>query len=99
MAVVTKDRGLSLATPDGAEAWHRVYPHMARHSLGTWLNASGAGLKTIMAALGHKDAKSSIRYQAADIEVVRAASEQLGDLLEVGESSGNLSKNRRNSKL
>jgi integrase len=74
-------------------------PHMARHSLGTWLNASGAGLKTIMAALGHKDAKSSIRYQAADIEVVRAASEQLGDLLEVGESSGNLSKNRRNSKL
>ena len=74
-------------------------PHMARHSLGTWLNASGAGLKTIMAALGHKDAKSSIRYQAADVDTVRAASGQLGDLRQVGESSGNLSENRRTFKL
>lgn len=54
--------------------------HMARHSLGTWLNELGAGLRTIMAALGHKDAKSSIRYQAADIEIVRAAGAKLGDL-------------------
>ena len=74
-------------------------PHMARHSLGTWLNASGAGLKTIMAALGHKDAKSSIRYQAADIEVVRAASGQLGDLRAVGEMPGNLPKSRRTPRL
>ena len=56
-------------------------PHMARHSLGTWLNASGAGLKTIMAALGHTDPKSSLRYQAADIETVRVATLKLaGDL-------------------
>lgn len=48
-------------------------PHMARHSLGTWLNERGAGLKTIMSALGHRDAKSSMRYQHADVEVVRAA--------------------------
>jgi integrase len=48
-------------------------PHMARHSVGTWLNEGGAGLKTIMAALYHRDAKSSIRYQTADIEIVRAA--------------------------
>jgi integrase len=74
-------------------------PHMARHSLGTWLNASGAGLKTIMAALGRKDAKSSIRYQAADIEVVRAASQQLGELREVGENPGNVSGNRKKSSL
>lgn len=55
-------------------------PHMARHSLGTWLNESGAGLRTIMAALGHADAKSSIRYQDADVEIVRAATQKLGDL-------------------
>jgi integrase len=74
-------------------------PHMARHSLGTWLNASGAGLKTIMAALGHKDAKSSIRYQAADIDVVRAASGQLGDLRAVGENPGDSLKSRRKPSL
>jgi integrase len=48
-------------------------PHMARHSLGTWLNARGVGGKTIMSALGHKDRKSSDRYQHADVEIVRAA--------------------------
>ncbi len=52
-------------------------PHMARHSLGAWLNEVGAGLRTIMAALGHDDMKSSIRYQSADTEVVRAASGRL----------------------
>jgi integrase len=57
-------------------------PHMGRHSLGTWLNESGAGLKTIMAALGHKDAKSSIRYQAADIDMVRAATKKMGGFWE-----------------
>ncbi len=53
-------------------------PHMARHSLGTWLNEAGVGLKTIMAALGHDDMKSSGRYQSADVEMVRAASQKLG---------------------
>lgn len=52
-------------------------PHMARHSLGTWLNESGAGLRTIMGALGHADPKSSIRYQHADVEIVRAATQKL----------------------
>lgn len=52
-------------------------PHMARHSLGTWLNESGAGLRTIMGALGHTDPKSSMRYQSADVEIVRAASQRL----------------------
>lgn len=56
-----------------SESGIRFTPHMARHSLGTWLNESGAGLKTIMAALHHADPKSSIRYQDADIEIVRAA--------------------------
>jgi integrase len=68
-------------------------PHMARHSLGTWLNQSGAGLRTIMSALGHKDPKSSIRYQAADVEMVRTASEKLGDL------PGNRSVTRRKAML
>ncbi len=48
-------------------------PHMARHSLGTWLNESGAGLRTIMDALGHESAKSSLRYQAGNIATVREA--------------------------
>lgn len=52
-------------------------PHMARHSLGTWLNETGAGLRTIMAALGHRDPKSSIRYQDADTEIIRAAAAKL----------------------
>jgi integrase len=59
-------------------------PHMARHSLGTWLNAQGEGLKTIMATLGHSNPKSSVRYQAADVELVRAAGKRVGDLKKVG---------------
>jgi integrase len=53
-------------------------PHMGRHSLGTWLNAQGEGLRTIMAALGHKSARNSIRYQAADVDLVRAAGKRVG---------------------
>jgi integrase len=49
-------------------------PHMARHALGTRLNDDGAGLRTIMAALGHLDPRSSMRYQNPNVEVVRAAS-------------------------
>lgn len=56
-------------------------PHMARHTLGTLLNASGAGLKTIMATLGHSDAKSSLRYQDADLEIVRQGRISLGKYL------------------
>lgn len=52
-------------------------PHMARHSRGRWLNEAGAGLRTIMEALGHDDPKSSIRYQSADIEMVRAVDEKI----------------------
>lgn len=48
-------------------------PHMGRHTLGSDLNASGAGLKTIMGALGQDDPKSAARYATADLEVVRAA--------------------------
>lgn len=55
-------------------------PHMARHSVGTWLNESGAGLRTIMDALGHADPKSSMRYQAAGIQVVREAKRKMAKL-------------------
>jgi integrase len=56
-------------------------PHMARHSLGTWLNAQGEGLRTIMETLGHVDPKSSIRYQSGDVKLVRAAQQRLGKTL------------------
>ncbi|MDD3181489.1 MAG: tyrosine-type recombinase/integrase [Alphaproteobacteria bacterium] len=52
-------------------------PHMARHTVGTMLNAQGASLRTIMDRLGHTDVKSSLRYQAGDIEVVREAGKRL----------------------
>lgn len=51
-------------------------PHRARHTLGKRLNDSGAGLKTIMQALGHNDARSSLRYQTTDIETIRQAKEK-----------------------
>ncbi len=56
-------------------------PHMARHSLGKWLNEDGASLRTIMDTLNHKDVKSSARYQSTDIEVIRATGRRLGNLL------------------
>jgi len=55
-------------------------PHMARHFGGKALNASGAGLKTIMGALDHSDPQSSIRYQDADLEIVRGAINDVGRL-------------------
>jgi integrase len=91
--VPEEERGLYLfpwRTRSGVYKWLRPLakrlnlrftPHMARHSLGTWLNADGAGLRTIMSTLGHADPKSSIRYQSADIEIVRAAGRRLGGLL------------------
>ena len=48
-------------------------PHMGRHTLGTMMAANGETLRAIMAALGHTTPSSSIRYQGADIEMVRAA--------------------------
>ena len=71
----------------------RFTPHMARHTLGTLLNASGAGLKTIMATLGHNDAKSSLRYQDANTEIVRAAHLTLARYIEsVGKPVGKMVK-------
>jgi integrase len=64
-------------------------PHMARHALGTRLNADGAGLRTIMSTLGHQDPGSSLRYQAVETEVVRKASAKLPRL---GESLGEQAK-------
>lgn len=43
-------------------------PHMARHSVGTWLSAMGASVRLIMDKLGHSDVKSSMRYQNANDE-------------------------------
>lgn len=56
-----------------AEVGVSFTPHMARHTLGTMMAANGETLRAIMAALGHASAASSVRYQGADIEMVRAA--------------------------
>lgn len=56
-------------------------PHMARHYLGKQLNAEGAGLKTIMGALDHSDPTSSIRYQDADLQIVRQALRRPGKIM------------------
>jgi len=55
-------------------------PHMTRHFLGKRLNLSGAGLKTIMEALDHADGTSSLRYQDADVEIVRDTLRKAGTL-------------------
>lgn len=76
-------------TKSGVYKWLRPYckglgikftPHMARHSLGKWLNEDGASLRTIMDTLHHSDPKSSIRYQSTDVEVVREKGRRLGSL-------------------
>ena len=56
-------------------------PHMARHFGGKVLNAAGKGLKTIMGALDHADPQSSVRYQDADLEIVRDAINDVGKLM------------------
>lgn len=58
----------------------KMTPHMARHWLGKNLNRSGAGLRTIMAALGQSNYKSAIRYVAEDVDAVRAATKAVGNL-------------------
>lgn len=74
----------------GVYKWLRPYcralgikftPHMARHSLGKWLNEECASLRTIMDTLHHKDVKSSARYQSTDIEVIRQTGRRLGKLV------------------
>lgn len=55
----------------------RFTPHMARHSLGTWLNDEGAGLRTIMETLGHASEQSSLRYQHGNIDTVRQTSAKI----------------------
>ncbi|MGH7121120.1 MAG: tyrosine-type recombinase/integrase [Acetobacteraceae bacterium] len=59
----------------------RFTPHMARHFGGKKLNAAGQGLKTIMGALDHADPHSSMRYQDADLEIVRAGINSVGKLV------------------
>lgn len=56
-------------------------PHMARHWLGKQLDAQGAGLKTIMKALGQKSEKSASRYAVSDVETVRVATGKIGELV------------------
>lgn len=62
-------------------------PHMGRHSVGTWMNEERAGLRTIMAALHHRDPASSIRYQAADVEIVRAATSRFARITDKGRAA------------
>lgn len=55
-------------------------PHVARHSLGTWLGAKGTSLKTIMDILNHTDPKSSMRYQMTELPEQRAAFDAIGSM-------------------
>jgi integrase len=57
--------------PAISESGVRFTPHMARHSLGTWLASAGASQRLIQEALGHADLKSSARYQGAEVKAVR----------------------------
>lgn len=58
----------------------KITPHMARHSMATWMAAAGVNLRTIMAAGGWQDVKSVIRYADSDVEEVRAAGARLPGL-------------------
>lgn len=58
----------------------KMTPHMARHSMATWMAAAGVNLRTIMAAGGWQDVKSVVRYAASDVDEVRAAGERLPGL-------------------
>jgi integrase len=48
-------------------------PHMARHSMATWLVQDGVNTATIMEAGGWRDVKSVMRYGRANLAEVRAA--------------------------
>jgi hypothetical protein len=77
----SRDRVYEWLRPLAARLGVKFTPHMARHRLGKDLNAAGAGLKTIMEALGQLDEKSAARYATADVEIVRAATQRLRKLL------------------
>jgi len=47
--------------------------HMARHTLGTLMAQNRETTRAIMAALGHTTPMMSLRYQKADVEMVRSA--------------------------
>jgi len=47
--------------------------HMARHTLGTMMALNREPLKAIMQTLGHTTPMMSLRYQKADVEMVRGA--------------------------
>lgn len=66
-------------------------PHMGRHTIGKRLSDSGASLRVIMDKLGHRDAKSSMRYQKGDINSVREASKILSSVVK---SVGCINKNQ-----
>lgn len=50
-------------------------PHMARHTLGKRLSDQGAPMRVAMDMLCHRDIRSTVRYQAADIETIRRFSD------------------------
>jgi integrase len=56
-------------------------PHMARHSMATWMVADGVTTATIMEAGGWRDVKSVLRYGRANLADVRAARGQLPSLV------------------
>jgi integrase len=51
----------------------KMTPHMARHSMATWLVQDGVNTATIMEAGGWRDVKSVLRYGRANLADVRAA--------------------------
>lgn len=59
--------------PAVAASGVKFTPHMARHSLGTWLAAAGVSLKTRMDIMDHADPKSNIRYEMSQVPEQRAA--------------------------
>ncbi len=72
----TKERVYRWLRPLTKQLGIKFTPHMARHYGGKLLNWNGEGLKTIMGALDHSDAKSSLRYQDADQDIIREAMER-----------------------
>lgn len=69
-------------------------PHAARHSLGTWFASAGAGLRATMSRLGHKDVKSSMRYQNEDIDIIRQTNKKIGNI--GGKKRGRKNKSKKN---
>lgn len=70
---------------DPKASWRRVLiraklsnlrPHDLRRSIGSWMALGGVGLPIIGAALGHKDAKSTMVYARLNDGAVRAAMER-----------------------